>query len=145
MQLQVRPLHLRGVWCVDAPLAAGLKESLFLEQLYQVFDIARDGQAAQVLRRWNDPEVAAFEQPSTGCLGLQVYDTLKVRVSDFSLHVGVGRGLTSTPHALQKGARSGKPLALARIDLLLDQLAAHSSFSNLNPGVFFLCGILTVA
>lgn len=58
----------------------GLKETLLLEQLYHVFDISRDGQAAHLLRRWNEPEVAAYESPATGCLGLQVQAIFKSRV-----------------------------------------------------------------
>lgn len=61
-------------------LWSGLKETLLLEQLYHVFDISRDGQAAQLLKRWNEPEVAAYESPATGCLGLQVQSILKSRV-----------------------------------------------------------------
>lgn len=62
---------------MDVP---GLKETMLLEHLYDVFGISKDGSAAKELKRWNDPEVALCETPATGCLGLHVQNILSSRV-----------------------------------------------------------------
>ncbi|KAK0558831.1 hypothetical protein OC844_004856 [Tilletia horrida] len=100
----------------------GIKESKLIHHLVRALGVGRNDPAARPLFNWADPASAHVHTSGSGCLAIEFERQLK--------KLGHEDDDESQPIVAEQGAVSSDCLTLQQVDILLDELASWSTFTE---------------